>query len=167
MKFLLNFIQRAIATVGFIGYLPFMPGTFGSAAMVAALWYADRRYDFSFSGQFWIYYWVVAVVLVMVSIVFSSRSKELYGSPDSSHIVIDECAGQFITFLFVPFSLMTLALGFVLFRLFDVVKPFPVNKTEEIEGGVGVTADDVAAGVMANISLLLIMAAYHFLRGRM
>jgi phosphatidylglycerophosphatase A len=79
-------------------------------------------------------------------------------------VIIDECAGQFLTFLFVPLTLNTLVLGFLLFRFFDIVKPFPIYKMEELEGGVGITMDDVVAGIFANLSLLAIVAGYHIVK---
>jgi len=79
-------------------------------------------------------------------------------------VVIDECAGQFITFLFIPLSLKTLILGFFLFRFFDIVKPYPIFKFEALDDSLGITMDDVAAGVFANVTLMVILWGYHAVR---
>ena len=70
-----------------------------------------------------------------------------------------------ITFLLVPITLRALIAGFILFRFFDIVKPFPIYHMEELEGGVGVTMDDVAAGILANASLLVLLIIYHAIKG--
>ena len=73
-------------------------------------------------------------------------------------------AGQVITFFMSPISIKTLLIGFLLFRFFDIVKPFPIGTMQELDGGVGVTMDDVLAGVFANISLFLILGGYQLIR---
>ena len=111
--------------------------------------------------QFPLWYWLAVVGVIGVSLFFSSRSRELFGKEDSGKIVIDEVAGQLITFMFVPLSVRSLIAGFLLFRFFDIIKPYPVYRMEELDDGVGVTMDDVAAGVMANLSLHIVLFLYH------
>lgn len=149
-----------LASVFFIGYLP-ASGTIASAAAIGLLYWADRNLEALHSPQGAQWYWLAVIVSIGFSIAFSSRSRELFGKEDSGKIVIDEVAGQLITFMFVPLTLRTLIAGFLLFRFFDIVKPFPVYRMEELDDGVGVTMDDVAAGVLANLSLVAILFAYH------
>lgn len=155
--------RKIVASVCFIGYCP-ASGTVASAAVIAALWFAAGKTFFTMSGNS-VAYWFMALGVIGCSFFFSSRSKELFGTEDSKKIVIDEVAGQLITFLFVPLTLRTLIAGFILFRFYDIVKPFPVYHMEELDGGVGVTMDDVAAGVLANVSLIVLLAAYHAIKG--
>jgi len=155
-----NWLQKTGASVFFIGYLP-ASGTLASAAVVAPLWLYQAKLAAHHITTTSVSYWLLTAAVVAVSMVLASRSRELYGKEDSGKIVIDEVAGQLITFLFIPLTVRTLILGFVLFRFFDIVKPWPVYYMEELEDGVGVTMDDVAAGVLANISLLLILFGYH------
>lgn len=161
---LVYWIRKAGASLFFMGYFPFASGTIGSAAAVAMLWFAHSRWgDFNSPDRLPLY-WGGIFLLVAISIFLSSRSKEIFGKDDPSQIIIDEVAGQVITFFMVPISIKTLIVGFFLFRFFDIVKPFPINDMQELEGGVGVTMDDVLAGVFANICLLLILAGYQLIR---
>jgi phosphatidylglycerophosphatase A len=153
-----NWVQKALASVLFLGYIPFASGTIGSLFTVAVLWWACCRSHLALSPAA---YWAAALALCALSILLSSRPKELFGSDDPKEVIIDECAGQFVTFLFVPLSIKTLVLGFFLFRFFDIVKPFPVHTMEICEGGVGITMDDVMAGILSNISLCAVLWSYH------
>jgi phosphatidylglycerophosphatase A len=155
---LLIWVQRALASVLFLGYVPFISGTFGSAACVFALWWTCCRTHMAVS-PLWL--WAVALAVTTFSIIVASRPREVFGSDDPRQVVIDEVAGQLVTFLFIPLSLKTLILGFFLFRFFDVVKPYPIHKFEALDGGLGITMDDVAAGVFANITLIAILWGYH------
>jgi len=159
-----TFFRKAMATLLGIGYLPFMPGTMGSIAVVAALGFVHGRIPGGVSTGTMIY-WIVCLCAITLSFIFSARSHEIFGREDPGCIVIDEAAGQLITFLFVPLTWRTLVLGCVLFRCFDIIKPFPVSTMEEMEDGVGVTMDDVAAGVFANITLLGLLFLYTRLKG--
>ncbi|MBN2038185.1 MAG: phosphatidylglycerophosphatase A [Chitinispirillaceae bacterium] len=155
-----KWIRKAVASVLFIGYVP-ASGTAASAVTVAALWFADRKTPLFQAPESAMGYWFVVLAMIACSMFFSSRSRELFGKEDSGRIVVDEVAGQLVVFLFVPVTIRTLITGFFLFRFFDIVKPFPVYRMEELDDGVGVTMDDVAAGVLANISLHLLLVVYH------
>lgn len=148
----------------FLGYIPFAPGTIGSAVAAGTIWYANSRWSSFFAPDNLIYFYALIFVLVALSIFLSSDSLEIFGDEDAPQIIIDEVAGQYITFFMVPLSLETIIAGFVLFRFFDIVKPFPVYGLQEAPGGTGVTMDDVAAGFMANITLLILLAAYGWIK---
>jgi phosphatidylglycerophosphatase A len=156
-----QWFRKAGASVCFIGYLP-ASGTVASALVILVLLFIKAKTGLSSGGAA---YWLVTLAMVGCSFYFSNRSRELFGREDSSKIVIDEVAGQMITFLLVPQTLRTLIAGFILFRFFDIVKPFPIYHMEELEGGVGVTMDDVAAGVLANAVLLVLLIVYHAIKG--
>jgi phosphatidylglycerophosphatase A len=154
-------LQRFLASLFFIGYFPWASGTIGSAITVGALWWFFCRTNVAVQALDW---WLLALAASAFSMVVSSRPKEVFGSDDPKEIIIDECAGQIVAFLFVPLSVKTLVLGFFLFRFFDIVKPFPVYKMESLEGGLGITMDDVMAGILTNITLLGIIYGYHFVK---
>ncbi len=145
----------------FIGYFPLMPGTIGSALVVAGLWYLQFQKHFVFTPKL---SWIVVIAAAAISTVVSSRPKAVFGKEDPKQIIIDECAGQMVTFFLVPITLNTLVLGFLLFRFFDIIKPFPIYKMEELEGGLGITADDIVAGIFANASLIISLELYHFVK---
>jgi phosphatidylglycerophosphatase A len=167
MQTLIRWIRKTGATVFFIGYFPVASGTVGSAAAAVALWFLSTRFPWMFGPQHYLAYWVGCVAVVALSIFFCSRARELFGADDPSPIVFDEVAGQMITFLMVPLTMPNLITGFLLFRFFDIIKPYPVYLMEELEEGVGVTMDDVMAGILANISLLTIHFLYHLVHGHL
>lgn len=158
--------RKIVASVFFIGYLP-ASGTVASALTVAALWLAQTKGVLPQTPTGTLWYWLAVIAVTGASLFFSSHSRELFGAEDSRKIVIDEVAGQLFTFLFVPLSMYTLIAGFFLFRFFDIVKPFPVYRLEELEDGVGVTMDDVGAGILANVTLLLILLVYHAVKAQL
>jgi phosphatidylglycerophosphatase A len=161
---ILRWVRRIGASIFFVGYFPVAPGSVASALMVAALWFSRdtswyQRYFATPAAA-----WIASLALVAISFFLTENTADTFGEEDSPHAVIDEWAGQCITFLMIPLNWRTLLLGFVLFRFFDIVKPYPAHKLEQAEGGVGVTMDDVAAGVMANLSLFATLWIYHAIK---
>ncbi len=134
-----------IATCGPVGYFPVAPGTAGSAVstlLVAALGRAPLE-------RAWLALALGAVALsfLLLGVWASARAEAFFGRADPSHVVIDEVAGQMITFLAMPdASWKWLLVGFLLFRAFDVLKPFPAGRAERAPGGWGIMLDDVIAG---------------------
>ena len=122
-------------------------GTCGSLAALPCVWLVMR--DFGQTGL------AGAIILVFLCGWWAaSRIEEKTGESDAQYIVIDEVAGQGLALLFVPLDLTLYFVGFLLFRLFDILKPWPVNTVESrLEGGLGVMADDLAAGAYAALSL--------------
>lgn len=142
-------LALAVATVGGIGYMPFAPGTFGSAAGLM-LWWAIGP---SPALQ------AAAIVLVFVAGVWSGTVCEgHFCRTDPGHVVIDEVAGMLITLFFNPVGWGGALLAFLLFRAADVVKPYPANRFEQLRGGLGVMADDCMAAVYANLTLRTLVA---------
>jgi phosphatidylglycerophosphatase A len=165
-----------IATAGGLGYLPKAPGTWGSAggALLAILivWITSihslRARDISSPAGFWTVglipgYGVclVAVLIAAVGVWAAGRAARYAGQEDPQFIVIDEVSGQLITY-FMPFAVLnwkSWLLGFILFRVFDIWKPFPVRQAEALPGGWGIMADDWVAGIYAGIGLWIARAA--------
>jgi len=149
-----------IATCGGIGYFPVAPGTAGSAVgivLVAALGRAPLA-----PGWSWALLTAAAVSIFLVGAWAAGRAEKFFGRTDPGHVVIDEVAGQVITFLALPeASWKWLLAGFVLFRFFDVVKPFPARRAERLPGGWGIMTDDVLAGLY---SLAALMVLGHLLK---
>ena len=134
----------AVATVGGIGYVPFAPGTFGSAAGVLLWWLLGPSPVVQ----------AAAIAAIFAAGVWSATACERQcGRTDPGHVVIDEVVGMLITLFLVPVGWPGALAAFVLFRLADVVKPYPANRFERLHGGLGVMADDCMAGVYANLAL--------------
>jgi len=154
-----NRLAVTLVSVFYIGFIPGAPGTYGSLAAAAALY---------FIGQYgnWVHPAALAAgvgIITLVGIPASAVASKCAGDEDPSFVVIDEVAGQMLTFFLVPFSVANIILGFVLFRAFDILKPWPIRKLEPLPHGIGIMADDLLAGVYACAVLHIIMAGAHFI----
>jgi phosphatidylglycerophosphatase A len=139
-----------IATVGYCGYFPIAPGTVGSAAGLVVyllVWWAQSP----------LLEIGLIAVLFAAGVWAGTTSERYFGGIDPGPIVLDEVVGMLITLAFIPVGLTGALIGFVLFRIFDVIKPFPAGRLEALHGGLGVMADDAMAAVYANIALRLVL----------
>lgn len=169
-----DYVALGVATCG-VGYMPVAPGTWGSAvgvviylllgalntrvfAYVAARGWSVPPFE-AFRTTLLL---VMIFVVVLVGIWAATRVEPLLGRKDPGAVVVDEVAGQLITFLFVPFNSGTWAIvaGFLAFRLFDIWKPYPIRRLEALESGLGVMADDVLAGAYAAMLMSLLTSVY-------
>lgn len=144
-------LHKMMATGFGIGYIGKGGGTVAALATTIALYLA-------FSGSH--FHGIVpvsAVFIIIVLGIWSGNMLEPYWGKDSSKIVIDEIAGMCVSVLFLPLNLTVLVAGLILFRFFDIVKPLFIRKTEKLGGGLGVMADDVLAGIYANIILQILL----------
>jgi phosphatidylglycerophosphatase A len=139
-------VLKHIATLGPVGYLPVAPGTWGTAAALLIIVALKPSV-------------AVFVVLLAVSAVLgtvaSEEAEKVLKKKDSGHIVIDEVAGYFFAMAFLPQTAGYFIASFILFRFFDIIKPQPINRLQHLSGGVGVMADDIAAGILTNVLLQL------------
>jgi len=143
---LIDRIQRAIATIGFIGHLPYAPGTFGSALSLLLVILLKPN-DFGLL--------MIFLPVFLLGLLTSHNAERLMGR-DSRHIVIDEFCGYLMSVLFIPKSIIYLLAAFVLFRFFDILKPPPIKKVEKsISGGAGIMLDDLIAAFYANVCIQL------------
>jgi phosphatidylglycerophosphatase A len=135
-----------VATFAYVGFFPFAPGTAGSAAALPL--YAVIQWSGSKTVE------AVAIGLVVLAGVWAATGAERrLGGHDPGPVVIDEVAGMLVTLAFLPFSWTLALVGFFLFRLFDVFKPYPAGRLERLPAGWGVMADDLMAAVYANLLL--------------
>ena len=141
-------IARIISTGLYSGYLRPFPGTWGTIPAWLIAYYL-------IGGEQMIL--VAVTIATFAASVWTSGAAEKMFGHDARKIVIDEWAGMFVTVLFVPCSLTNYALGFAAFRFFDVVKIPPARQFERLPGGWGVTMDDIAAGIQANLTIQIVV----------
>jgi len=132
------------------GYTPFVPGTAGTIEGV--LFYLIFRKIFPHPLS----YALFLVVFNVMGVWVSGRCESYFKKRDASLIVIDEIGGFLVTMFTFPFSLRFILLGFILFRVFDIAKPFRIEKIQKLPSGWGIMGDDIAAGILANIMLHII-----------
>ncbi len=171
-KTFVDYFSLAVTTFG-VGYLPLAPGTWGSMVGVA-IYLLFRRIEASVSLDFVAKGWsqtqitawlnvgnlLIFLPFCLLGVWAVNRATKFFKHKDPSQAVVDEVMGQLIVFLFVPFDISwTLILaGFVLFRIFDIWKPYPIDALQSLPAGIGVCADDILAGVYGGTCLALIYA---------
>ena len=138
-----------LATGAFIGYIPLAPGTLGSLWGLPIYWLLSQT---SLTTAI-----VSTLILIGLAIWLAHVAEKIIHKKDPGCIVIDEVAGQVVALIGLPADWIWLAAGFVVFRCFDILKPFPIRTVERrISGGAGVVMDDVVAGILSNLVLRLI-----------
>jgi phosphatidylglycerophosphatase A len=153
-------VSWLIATFFGIGYLRPGPGTYASAITVVLWWAASR----AIPSDWWLAFSIlIATAVTLIGIPPSSVVARESGRKDPGFVVIDEVAGQMITLIGQPVHWKYLLAGFILFRSFDIAKPFPLRRLEKLPGGTGIMMDDVGAGLYA---LALLYAWRYFMAGK-
>ena len=145
-------IYELVGTGFFTGYLPLAPGTWGAWSAACLFWGICGWFDLdpfivSLTG---------CVICFIIGMFSSQALVKISQRKDPSFIVIDEWAGTFITYNFVPFNPTNIIFGLILFRIFDIIKPWPIRLFEGFKGGWGVMLDDIAAGFYAALGLYLL-----------
>jgi phosphatidylglycerophosphatase A len=144
-----------IAQGAYSGRLPVAPGTAGT--LVGVLLYLGMK------GLPVPVYAALCVLIFFIGMWIAGRAEALLGRTDHPSIVIDEIAGYLVAMVLVPSGWSSIAVAFVLFRVFDIVKPFPLKRLQNLHGGPGVMLDDIGAGVYTNVVLQI--AWFLFRRG--
>ncbi|HEX9665308.1 MAG TPA: phosphatidylglycerophosphatase A [Thermodesulfobacteriota bacterium] len=134
-----------VSSFFYLGYSPVAPGTVGTLGAVLLF--------YLISGFSNLEYVLFTIVFIILSVWVSEVARIRLGDSDPSSIVIDEVCGFLVTMILIPPSIINIALGFLLFRFFDILKPPPIRRSETLPGGLGIVADDVLAGIYANILL--------------
>jgi phosphatidylglycerophosphatase A len=145
-----------IATALGAGYAPFAPGTVGSAVGVV-VFLATRHLDPA---------WQITLigVVTVVGVWASTVAARHFDREDPGHVVIDEVAGQLVTYALLDLTWIGVTLGFLLFRVFDIIKPWPAGRLEHLPGGWGIMADDLMAGIYGWLALWLVISVLPWLR---
>lgn len=148
-------LNRFLSTGFYTGYFPVMPGTAGS--LVGAAIYV-------FLSPFTVVYPLFLVLFIILSVIVSDHAeKVIFRYKDPSFVVIDEIGGMLVAMAGIPFHFNAegwfyLAAGFLLFRVLDIWKPFPIRQSQKLDGGLGIVMDDLLAGLFTNLVLQFLKA---------
>jgi len=138
-------MTKIISTFFYIGYFPLVPGTFASAVAVLIFYFIKDNPVITAS---------FTLVLIVLGFIFTSGAEKVFRMKDPKYVVIDEVAGMSLSLLFLPYyDIKVFAIGFILFRILDTLKPFPAARLEDLKGSAGIMCDDLIAGIYANIIL--------------
>jgi len=147
-------LSKFIGTFGGTGLFPIAPGTVGSIAGLGVL----ALISLVPSEYLQIILQILfLIVFIPLGVIASSAYENHFGKIDPKEVVIDEVVGIVITLFALHFTLFNVITGFILFRLFDIIKPFPIGKLQNIKGGWGIMADDIAAGLVSALLLRLLL----------
>ncbi|MDD3562332.1 MAG: phosphatidylglycerophosphatase A [Candidatus Cloacimonetes bacterium] len=145
-----------LASLFLIGFIPFAPGTFASLAsyglyLLLPAWLYDGPYPYLLP--------IAIVALALIAVLICKKAEQILGE-DHGSIVIDELVGYFVATLFLPHNWLIGLYAFILFRVFDIAKPFPIYRSQKLRNGWGVVIDDVLAGVYANVVLQILILIF-------
>jgi phosphatidylglycerophosphatase A len=147
-----KFIITVFGSFFYTGFFPFAPATFASLVWLLIYLFVP--------GGGWLANPIVTLCTVPVAIYLAHEGEKYWGT-DAPRIVIDEVVGMQVTFLAMAPSIFMGIVGFVLFRVADVLKPFPAGRAQKLPGGLGVVTDDIAAGAYCRLVLLAIALIFH------
>jgi len=144
-------LSKLIGTVFFIGYFPFAPGTAGSLLCCILLYFVPEINP--------MYKIIILLFIFIMGVKVSSDLKKEWGN-DPSRVVIDEICGMYCTLIFIPKSIKFYLVGFLIFRFFDIIKPFPVRRSEKLKDGWGIMTDDLVAGIYSAILVWVVVEIF-------
>ena len=150
----MNFFILLSATGLGAGFSPIVPGTMGTLLAIPFYYFVSSIpspiYELTLVAFFFFSSWI------------SNQAERYWGKKDDRRIVIDEIMGFLVTMLWIPRSPLFIVAGFLLFRFFDILKPFPIRRLEQVRSGFGVVLDDVLAGIYSNIALHIVIAVLRY-----
>lgn len=146
-------LAKLVSSLFFIGYIPVMPGTFGSLAGLG-IFFLVRQHPAMYCGM--------VVLLLSGGLLCAGEAERLFNKKDSPRIVIDEAAGMLISLIYLPYNFGIVLAGFFIFRLLDIIKIYPARQLERLRGGFGVMSDDLISGIYTNLILQVAVRVISF-----
>ena len=156
-------IKEFIFTGFYAGYSPIAPGTAGT--LVAMALYMLENVFFTDVNPSTIYFFnlIFLILIIYPSIKLGDDAEKFYRSKDPQQVVLDEVIGYWVGILFIPFCFSNAVFAFILFRIFDIIKPFPAGYLESLTGGLGIIIDDIIAGLYTLLSMhILVYLLYQY-----
>lgn len=148
-----KFTIKTLSTFFYVGYLPFIPGTFASIIGLF-LFYLIRHNIHIFT--------LFNVTLLILGFLVTGKAERIFDKKDARCIVIDEIAGIFLSVMFIPPDIKLIIIAFMLFRILDALKPYPAGQLQKLRGSVGIMSDDIVAGLYTNVILQVVLRLTSF-----
>ena len=147
----LNFFEKLLGSGFYTGYIPFISGTFGSLAALIIYYIPGFENPLILIPAI--------IIFTFYGIYVGSRFESVYGK-DPAECTIDEIVGMWISLLFLPKILLISLLAFLLWRILDIIKPFPARNVEKLKGGLGIMLDDITSGIYSLIIVHIILIIF-------
>ncbi len=148
MRIIPDFLVKPVITFFYAGYCPVAPGTAGSLAGLG-LYYLVKG-----SPQL---YLLAFALVTAAGILLSGEGERIFGRKDPNCVVIDEVSGMLLSLALLPYDVRIVVAGFILFRVFDALKPFPADKLQFLKGSAGIMSDDIMAALYTNVLLQIVV----------
>ena len=148
-----KFIVKILSTFFYVGYLPLIPGTFGSLAGVFLI-YLINAYALN--------YVLFTLVIIIIGFLVCGQAEKAMRKNDPRCVVIDEVSGMLLSLIFIPYDIRLVIVAFLLFRVLDTLKPYPAGRLERLKGSIGIMSDDLIAGLYTNLILQVVLRVTSF-----
>jgi phosphatidylglycerophosphatase A len=148
----INFFEKLLGSEFYTGFIPLTSGTFGSLAALAIYWIPG------FENPYII---IPAIILLTIYGIYIGNKFDVIYGKDPSEFTLDEIIGQWISLLFLPKTILISVIAFISWRVFDIIKPFPARRLEDLHGGLGIIADDVVASIYTLIFVHIILVIFN------
>lgn len=150
---MVKFITKILSTFFYIGYLPLIPGTFGSLAGIFLI-YLVKVYALN--------YVLLTLAIIVVGFSVCGQAEKVMHKNDPRCVVIDEVSGMLLSLVFIPYDIKLVIIAFILFRILDTLKPYPAGRLERLKGSIGIMSDDLVAGLYTNLILQVVIRVTSF-----
>ncbi|MCP4481877.1 MAG: phosphatidylglycerophosphatase A [bacterium] len=145
-------VIKAISTLFYLGELKKAPGTFASLFSFIVFWFVYTGTYLNFS---------IFLVFSVLSIFICDQAEVVFKSKDDQRIVLDEFVGSFFSIILLPKNVWFYLFAFILFRIFDIVKPLFIKKSQKLRGGLGIVLDDILAGMLTTLTMVIAMLIFY------
>ena len=144
-----KFLVKTVSTFFYVGYFPLIPGTAGSVAAIF-LFFLIKNNPLT--------YLAALLTLLILGFLVSGAAEKIMRKTDPPCLVIDEVCGMLIGLLFLPYDIRLVIIAFLIFRILDTLKPYPISSFEKLKGGWGIMSDDIIAGLYTNLILQAVVS---------
>lgn len=148
-----DFLVKLLSTFFYIGYLPFIPGTFASI-FALFLFYLIKDNLFAYIS--------LVFLLLVLGFLVTTQAEKIFAKKDPPIVVVDEVCGMLLSLVLVPYDLKLVIAGFGLFRIIDAIKPYPINRIQNLRGSLGIMGDDILSGLYTNLVLQIVARLISF-----